>query len=182
MGRRWSAVLAVVVVAAAGCTTRVRVSAPSGANHAGYSVPSSDGGGPVLSGDGRYSVFTAPRVAGSATLEAFRRDAVTAKTVRVSSDAAGDPVGGDAPVISRDGRYVMFRTAATLVPGDHNLDVTAGLRGTDWYLKDMDTGAFEVLTIDEHGSQLAFGGPDSLAGTGYISASGRYVAFQVIHA
>src|SRR5689334_7784856 len=131
------AVVAIGALIAAGCTTLVEVSAPNGANHAGYSFPYFDGGGPLLSGDARYSVFTAPRTATSPTPEAFRRDGKSGKTVRVSSDASGAAVGGDAPVISRDGRYVAFRTTASLASEDHNLDPSRGLTGYDWYVKDM---------------------------------------------
>ena len=73
----------------------------------------------------------------------------------------------------------MFRTAATLVPEDHNLDPAHQLTGEDWYLKDMQTGAFELLTLDPSGVQLAPGGSKRLDTAGYVSASGRYVAFQL---
>jgi len=174
------AVVAIGALIAAGCTTLVEVSAPNGANHAGYSFPYFDGGGPVLSGDGRYSVFTAPRTATNPTPEAFRRDGKTGKTVRVSSDASGAAVGGDAPVISRDGRYVAFRTTASLASEDHNLDPSRGLTGYDWYVKDMSTAHFELLTFDAGGTQLEPGGPDVLA-SAFMSATGRYVAFQFVH-
>jgi hypothetical protein len=100
--------------------------------------------------------------------------------VRVSSDASGAAVGGDEPVISRDGRYVAFRTAASLVSEDHNLDASRGLTGYDWYLKDMTTGAFELLTFDADGAQLEPGGPDVLS-SAFLSATGRYLAFQFVH-
>jgi hypothetical protein len=67
------------------------------------------------------------------------------------------------------------------VPEDHNLDPSRGLTGDDWYVKDMRTGAFELLTLDDHGVQLAPGGLDDLAPTAYMSATGRYVAFQMLH-
>jgi hypothetical protein len=179
MRGRCLAVVAVAAMVGSGCTTLVEASAPNGANHAGYSVPESQGGGPALSGDGRYSVFTAPRTATNPTPEAFRRDAATGTTVRVSSDASGHAVGGDAPAISRDGRYVMFRTTAPLVAADRNLDPANGSTGGDWYLKDMQTGAFELLTLDPTGAQLVPRGSKHLAAAGYVSATGRYVAFQL---
>src|SRR4051812_39511728 len=181
MRTRWTIVAAVIALAAAGCTTLTEVSAPNGANTAGASVPEDGHGGPVLSGDGRYSVFAGPRSAASPTTEVFRRDAATGSTVRVTTDTSGAAVGGDEPAISRDGRFVLFRTAATLGAGDSNLDPSRGLTGADWYVKDMTTGSFDLVSIDATGTQLEPGGPDRLADTAFLSATGRYVAFQLVH-
>src|SRR4051794_36131341 len=108
----WMSVIAVVALATAGCTTLLEVSAPSGTNLAGFAVTQDAHGGPVISGDGRYSVFVSVHADSTPGTEVFRRDNATSTTVRVSSDAAGHAIGGDAPAISRDGRFVLFRTMA----------------------------------------------------------------------
>src|SRR3954451_2782579 len=177
----WMIVVAVVALVAAGCTTLLEASTPSGTNLAGSSVPQDLHGGPVISGDGRYSVFVSAHADATPGTEVFRRENSTRTTVRVSSDAAGHAVGGDAPAISRDGRLVLFRTTAALVPGDTNLDASRGLTGTDWYVKDLTTGSADLVTFDEGGAQLQPGGLDQLLPIAYLDATGRYVAFQLEH-
>ena len=122
-------------------------------------------------------MFEGPRSATDATSEVFRYDAQTGDTVRVSSNAAGAPVGGRAPAISADGRYVAFITAATLVAGDVNLDPSRGWTGDDAYVRDLDTGAYSLVSLDPTGGPLATGGPESFQSSLMMSADARYVAF-----
>ena len=87
----------------------------------------------------------------------------------VSSDASG--IIGDSesknPDVSADGRYVAFESASTnLVSGDIN-----SLR--DVFVKDMETGAVELISVSTDGTQS--NGSSSLPS---ISADGRYVVFM----
>jgi hypothetical protein len=179
IGRRMRAcVLATaVVLASTGCATLVEVSRGGTDHPTGHSFLEDSPSAPSVSGDGRYSVFTGPRAANDATSEVFRHDAQTGDTVRVSSDAHGDPVGGRGPAISRDGRYVAFVTAATLVPADVNLDPTSGWTGADVYVRDLETGAYSLVSLDPSGGPFVTGGLDSLPSTIFMSADARYVAF-----
>ncbi len=70
------------------------------------------------------------------------------------------------PVMSADGRFVVFSSTATnLVAGDTNGTV-------DVFLKDRTTGLIERISVDSAGIQGNNGG-----GGGSITADGRYVAF-----
>jgi len=169
----------VAAVLASGCATLTEVSHPGGPNTAGSSYRKATQSGPELSGDGRYSVFVGPRSTSDTTAEVYRRDALTGTTVRVSSDATGAPVGGDAAAISRNGRYVVFRTNAALIAGDTNRNVANFENGGDFYVRDMDApAAFDLVTYDEHGAQIVPSGPNGLDSSVFVSSTGRYVAFQ----
>ncbi len=89
-------------------------------------------------------------------------------TSRVSVDSGG--VQGDnaseAPSFSDDGRYVVFKSAATnLVPSDTNNEY-------DVFVHDRQSGTTERVSVDSGGAQ---GNNSSWAPS--ISADGRYVAF-----
>jgi Tol biopolymer transport system component len=85
----------------------------------------------------------------------------------VSVSADGTVNGGFGRIaVSDDGRYVAFRSSANLVPGD-----TAHY---DVYVKDMQTGALELVSVSSGGVK---GNKDS--GTSIdISDDGRYVVFS----
>jgi Tol biopolymer transport system component len=94
-------------------------------------------------------------------------------TVRASVDSAGVQ-GNNASVntpevrqqASADGRFVAFYSYAdNLVPGDTN-------GATDVFLKDLQTGALERISVASNGSQ-----PDGDSFDPSVSASGRYIAF-----
>src|SRR5262245_11883670 len=121
----WSLILCLVVAVPAsgqGTTTRISV-ATGGAQGVGGS---SDG--PVTSADGRFITFSSAAtnlVAGDTNdaFDVFVHDRQTATTTRVSVGAGGVQAAGRsiAPVISGDGRFVAFMSAASnLVPGDTN--------------------------------------------------------------
>ncbi len=178
MARRWVIGLGVLALVASGCATLTEVSAPVGDNSAGLGFEGFTPSAPTISGDGRYTVFAGRRSVADSTTEAYRHDALTNATVRVSSDATGAAVGGESPAISRDGRYVAFITRATLVAGDTNLDPSKGWTGTDVYVRDMQTGALSLVTLETNGGPFVTGGLDSLVGTIFMSANGRYVAYS----
>lgn len=125
---------------------------------------------PVISGDGRYVVFTsnaAELVSGGQT-QVFRRDLVTNQTVLVSAANGGGEGNGDSsnPSVSTDGRYVAFvSTASTLVADDTN-----GV--TDIFVRDMDTNQ-TLLVSDAPGATLSNGEARQPG----ISGNGNRVAF-----
>jgi Tol biopolymer transport system component len=104
---------------------------------------------PAISGDGRYVAFasSADNLVGSDTNRAqdvFVRDlqAGTTALVSVSTDGV-DPGNGDSfsPVISADGRYVLFHSKAS------NLAAGSSARGVDnIYFRDLQTGTTYVFT------------------------------------
>ena len=134
-------------------------------------VPGRAAGSPSVSADGRRVAFTAFDLDGSGQRTGdgiFVRDVDTGVTVRASETAAGVSAvaGHRRPVISADGRLVAFDSTATdLVDGDLNGE-------SDVFLKDLVTGAVELLSSNAAGIQAQ---EDSYGPS--ISADGRWVAF-----
>jgi len=123
---------------------------------------------PVISTNGRYVVFISAAsnlVAGPVNTydNVFRRDLQSGTTVLVSVGTDGVSPGNDDafdPVITPDGQYVAFVSAATnLVAGitsgvntywqNVNLGQTAGLKGTSYYLFDP--------SLSSNGRYVAYG-------------------------
>jgi Tol biopolymer transport system component len=129
---------------------------------------------PFISADGRYVTFESAAtnlVAGDTNgkTDIFVRDRQTGTTTLVSRDSAG--VEGDGvseyPVISPDGRYVAFSSAATnLVAGDTNGKY-------DIFVRDRQTGTTTRVSRDSAGVEGNDGSYESC-----ISDDGRYVAFN----
>jgi len=129
---------------------------------------------PVISGNGRYVAFTSSDTryddAGNGLRQVFRWDAQTDQVRLVSAHASGVAAASasSAPSISNSGRYVAFTTnAGNLVPGDDN-----GL--VDVFVKDMDTGAIERVSVDSGGNPSATSG--SFAPV--IAGNGSAVVFE----
>jgi Tol biopolymer transport system component/uncharacterized membrane protein len=134
--------------------------------------------------DLRLTLTPAPTVASGAT----RTVAVTATAsgvqdrvrglallqgalTRVSVDAQGTQGSADSglgtPVLSADGRFVVFSALATnLVPGDSN-----GV--ADLFRYDRQTGSVLRVSVNSAGVQA-----DGASDTPAISADGRYIAFR----
>jgi Tol biopolymer transport system component len=143
------------------------------------SVSSSGGQGngdstyPQISPNGRYVVFAsvASNLAGSdgnGLSDIFRHDLQTGRTEHVSVSTSGGAANGNSlyPAISGDGRYIAFQSnASNLVPGDTN-------RQNDVFVRDMETGRTERVSVSSSGAQAA-------GGSGYpdLSDDGRYVIF-----
>jgi len=151
---------------------------------------------PAISADGRYVAFESwasnlvpgdSNECGSADWpencsDIFVHDHQTGITERVSVDAAGNQANdrSELPVISGDGRYVAFPSAAmNLVPNDTDtctwVDTTFNC--VDIFVHDRQTGATERVNVDSAGSPA---GGDTFGYGWYrpaISADGRYVAF-----
>jgi dipeptidyl aminopeptidase/acylaminoacyl peptidase len=123
--------------------------------------------GPVISGDGRFVAFTSTAnnlVPGDSNkaLDVFVRDMQTGLSTLISVNAGSTGPGNKdsfSPLISTDGRFVLFHSAATdLAPGSF-----AG--GDNLFLRDRQSGTTTPLTAG--GVFFAAMTPD-----------GRYIAFN----
>jgi Tol biopolymer transport system component len=157
-----------------GTTTRVSVSTAGGAQADGHSFAS------ALSADGRYVAFDSGatnlvRGDTNGEFDAFVHDRRSGETsrVNVSTGGAQADLGSGWPVVSADGRYVAFTSAATnLVPGDTNLDLN-GRPAWDVFVRDRRRGTTTRVSVSSSGAQ-----GDSRSTNPSISADGRYVVFS----
>ncbi|MCC7362330.1 MAG: PD40 domain-containing protein [Anaerolineales bacterium] len=148
-------------------TTRVSVSTGGGQAN-GVST------GAALSADGRYVAFdsTATNLVAGDTNGAgdiFVHDRQTGVTTRVSIGLSGAQPNSHSrnPVLSADGRYVAYTSAATnLVTGDSN-------GADDIFIYDRQTGTTTRASVATGGVE-ANGFSDRAA----LSADGRYLAFK----
>jgi Tol biopolymer transport system component len=130
---------------------------------------------PRLSGDGRFLAFEWHAMNfdddGSREVlpQVYLRDRVQKTTRRVTAPAGAHPNGPSlAPVLSSDGRFVVFESHATnLVEPDAN-----GV-GADVYVWDRVSNVLERASVDGAGRQPAVG----TSFTPRISADGARVAF-----
>ena len=151
-----------------GTTTRASVNA-SGVQGNAQSDDS------AISADGRYVVFRsqASNFVGGDTngtsWDIFRKDLQTGAIVRVSTSSAGSQSNGAShdPVISADGRYVAFRSAATnLVSGDTNGQ-------QDIFRKDLQTGTTILVSVATAGTK-----GNALSDDPQINDDGNRIAFH----
>jgi len=152
----------------AGTTTRVSVGAGSGvvssAEYASVSLQ------PSISGDGRYIVFAKQLDASSPDpyYEIWVRDTVAGTSTRLSNPAlvnSGVNASTFNPVISQDGAFVAFDTAATNLKGsgaNHSV-IRVKMSDLSAQLVSLTTGGIEGNGTSEQPA---------------ISADGRYVAFR----
>jgi Tol biopolymer transport system component len=155
----------------AGVTTLVSRSleSPSTTANAGSSAP-------VISADGRYIAFVStatdlvPGLTGRQE-RLFLFDRASGNVTLLSSSVTSNPLqGGQAPVISANGRYIAFLSdASDLVPGQ-----TDENRELDVFLHDRVSGK-TALVSHVRGSTTRTGSARSRGVA--ISADGRYVAF-----
>lgn len=129
-----------------------------------------------ISADGRYVAFTSSAsnlVTGdtNGVADIFVKDLQTGVVQNVSTDAAGTQGNGASAwaSFSADGRYVVFRSAASnLVAGDNN-------NVLDIFVKDLQTGAIQRISTDVNGVEgNGISGPAATS----FSANGRYVVFD----
>ena len=152
---------------ATGTTTRVSVDSQGNESN-GLSI------NPMISADGRFVCFESSatnldRALSVVWPRAFVHDRQTGVTEAVFRDLQGDKnaVGGMNPVISSDGRYVVFDTSLpNLVPNDTN-------NQNDVFVFDRQTETTVRASVSSGGVE---GDGQSLIPT--ISASGRFVAFR----
>lgn len=145
--------------------------------------------GVSISATGRYVVFTSnadnlvPNLIGN-TFNVFWHDFGTGKTELVSANSNGaqglDPVatselnqvgGGDD--VTPDGRYVLFDSSQALVPNDTTHDPTGRFETPDVFVKDMQTGRVERISVSPAGEQA-----DGASWAGSISANGQFAVFM----
>ncbi|MFI2607651.1 TolB family protein [Kitasatospora sp. NPDC018619] len=129
--------------------------------------------GARLSSDGRHALFGLPFRLGGPGSNRFRTDLYVreAATGRLTQANAGLPgttteAGASAPVVTADGRWVYFDSAAdNLVPGDTN-----GVG--DVFRRDLRTGLVERVSLTRDGAQGTAGssGP-------FVDATGGTVLF-----
>ncbi len=102
--------------------------------------------------------------------DVFVRDTSANVTSLVSVNQTGTGSGNGrstAPVISPDGRFVLFESGATdLAPNDNN-------SFSDVYLRDMQAGTTALVSLNSAGTASASGNSSPVA----ISADGRYAVF-----
>ena len=131
------------------------------------------GGGPSISGDGRWVAFGSygsTLVAGDTNGEGdvFVRDRLTGTTQRVSVDGQGQQASGSSMrgAISEDGRVVVFDSVAPdLVPGDTN-------GYWDVFVHVLGTGATERVSLSSSGGEA-----NDFCWFASISSQGRFVSF-----
>ena len=147
----------------------------------GSSNSSSVNAGVQISGNGHFVVFASNAtdlVTGKTDVNAgadiFRRDLVAGTTSLVSIDVTGARTGlgtSSAPSISNDGRFVAFTSAANdLVATDTN----NGLLGSDVFVRDLQAGTTELVSINNAGTDS---GNNPTSGPAKITSDGRYVLF-----
>jgi hypothetical protein len=138
---------------------------------------------PALSQDGRYVVFTSvqndiAQVVLRDTCVGVEKDkscSPSTKAVSATIDGAAGNADSHTPVISADGRFVAFSSAAT------NL-VEGAAKGKQVYIRDTCIGAppsckpsLELVSVDPEG---ALNGTEAILPS--ISSSGRFVAFVAV--
>ncbi len=130
---------------------------------------------PSISSDGRYVVFASPSSdlggAADSYVDIYRRDledeVIRLVTYARPGDAIDDHSGN--PSTSTTGRYVVFQSSATtLVSGDTNGE-------PDIFVRDMETGSIELVSVNNAGEQANRGSYLSFQRS--ISGDGRYVVF-----
>ena len=129
--------------------------------------------GPAVAG-GRYLTFESDAsnlVSGDTNRERdiFVRDRVSKKTLLISVGLHGAQSNGSSsyPVISEDGRFVVFQSYANnLVPGDTNNKL-------DVFVRDLEACITSRVSIDSDERQA-----NGLSGLPQISPDGRFVTFQ----
>ena len=127
----------------------------------------------AISADGRFVAFQSVAtnlVPGDTNnrIDVFVHDRQSGETTRVSvtSDGSQATVGGSAPAISGDGRYIAFLSnGPDLVPDDTN-------GSTDVFLHDRQTGVTSRVSVDSAGTQ---GNGQSIAPA--LSSDGKFVGF-----
>ncbi|MFI6128485.1 TolB family protein [Micromonospora sp. NPDC051141] len=128
---------------------------------------------PTMSADGRFVAFTseAALVPGDTNdvADVFLRDLRTGTTIRVNVAAdGGQATGGSSygPMMSADGRHVVFSSDATNLVSDDTNGVA------DVFLRDLRTGTTVRASLAADGGQ----GNDG-SYNGVVTRDGRYVAF-----
>jgi Tol biopolymer transport system component len=153
----------------AGTTRRVSISSSGDQTNNGNNFY------PSISANGRFVAFGSnadnlvPNDTNGGFSDVFVHNLRTGTTRLVSVSSSGDQrrQGGYSPSISADGRFVVFTSSSSLVPGDTNFI-------DDVFVRDRQAGTLRRVSISSSGDQAndePYGYPAS------ISADGRFVAF-----
>jgi Tol biopolymer transport system component len=150
-----------------GVTTLVSVNTEgTQGNNGSYDASISDDGR-VVAFLSRATNLVANDTNGMLDIFVHDRNTLTTTRVSVSSDGVEGNSSCFSPTISADGRYVAFESdSSNLVALDTN-------NQRDVFVHDLNTGITTRVSVDSAGGQAA-GGSDRP----YISANGRYVAFN----
>lgn len=155
-------------------------------NLAGTATGNGSSRKPVISADGRFVAFesTANNLVSNDTntwTDVFVRDLQTGTTAMVSVNNAGVGNGTQeslAPVISANGRVVIFKSfASNLIANDNNNTI-------DVFARDLQTGITSLvscnITCTASGNDASFpaGVPKDKAPRALISKDGRFVVFE----
>jgi WD40-like Beta Propeller Repeat len=179
----------------AGTTTRVSVNSNGEQTRPWNSVASADSRNASISGDGRFVAFESnainldSRDTGANNFDIFVQDRQTGQTRQVSVNSQGQVATGASlqensigsltttslsgkPVISTNGRYVVFQSGATnLVPNDTNNRV-------DIFRHDLETSETILISVGIDGNLANGGSKIGFSRNGAISGDGRYVVFE----
>ena len=144
-------------------------------NRTGFGGGNGHSFSPVISADGRYVAFeseAANLVVGdtNSASDVFVRDLLSGTTSLVSVNLSGNRPGNGAstsPLISSDGRYVAFTSAASdLVTNDTN-------GAMDVFVRDLLAGTTTLVSVKADGSTSGNGDSDSPT----MTPDGRRLAF-----
>jgi hypothetical protein len=126
-----------------------------------------------MSNDGRY-------IATNQVQDVYVFDRISGKSTLVSSDSSGVGAGNGLSffaVLSRDGRFVVFKSRATnLVSGFTFPTDSSGQVIPQIYVRDIQTGVTELITVDPTGTAAANNDASENPNYGF-SRNGQYVAF-----
>ena len=122
---------------------------------------------PSMTPDGRYVAFfgSPPDLGGNV----FVRDMQTGATTLVSVNSSGGAAGGFEPVISANGRVVVFGALRDNLDQPPAITTQANL-----FARDLVAGATALVSVNEAGT----GGGDNQSRFPSLSADGRFVAFH----
>ncbi|HUG83832.1 MAG TPA: cell wall-binding repeat-containing protein [Euzebya sp.] len=148
----------------------------------GSPSPSRGPGWTSLDADGSHVTFTHPDPGldasgvqgGTSGQNLYVRDLTTGTTTlhHTGDDGQVFPQAVNNPVISADGRFVVFRAQATNTPLDSDVDADIGCICT--YVRDLATGEVEMVSVTPDNTN-----PDDDSGEFHdLSADGRYVVFE----
>jgi hypothetical protein len=93
---------------------------------------------------------------------------VSLVSINVTGTGGGSDLSGF-PVISADGRYVLFSSDATNLVSNYT-------RYMDTYVRDLQTSTTIPVNVNRYGT----GGANGPSGAAYLSSSGRYVVFESV--
>lgn len=141
-------------------------------NTLGLRIDASPYEAPAVSADGRFVAFQSKSSISlgdeNDTYDILIRDTVANVTRLVSVDDTGHTGDFESSEFSvnGDGRFVAFRTASKLLPGDAD-------NTEDIFLRDIQMGTTSLVSVMQNGSSQ----PDKPAAQPSISKDGRYVAY-----